>query len=62
VTKISKDDALLYKDLSQSDYDMLLCNLKIEPGVIKDFNLEWKCEVCENLTALGVICIYQRTF
>lgn len=46
--KVPKEAALLNKDLPQSDYDMLLVNLRLDPGHIKDMTFEWKYEVCSS--------------
>lgn len=40
-----KEAALLNKDLPQTDYDMLLLNLRLDPGRIKEMSFEWKYEV-----------------
>jgi hypothetical protein len=45
VKNVSKEEALLIKEISQQDFDMLLLNLRIEAASIKDMNLEWKYEV-----------------
>ncbi|KND00419.1 uncharacterized protein SPPG_04741 [Spizellomyces punctatus DAOM BR117] len=52
VKKLPKEAALLNKDLPQSDYDMLLVNLRLDPGHIKEMSFEWKYEsgLVENLT------------
>lgn len=54
VKRVSKEQALLNKDLPQSDYDMLLVNLRLEPGHVKDMTFEWKYEtgLIENLPQL----------
>jgi hypothetical protein len=43
---VAKEMALLNKNLPQSDFDMLLVNLRLEPGHIKDMTFEWKYDVC----------------
>ncbi|KAJ3067270.1 Adenylate kinase 7 [Podochytrium sp. JEL0797] len=54
VKKVPKEMALLNKNLPQSDFDMLLVNLRLEPGHIKEMTFEWKYEsgMIENLPAL----------
>ncbi|ORY48290.1 P-loop containing nucleoside triphosphate hydrolase protein [Rhizoclosmatium globosum] len=54
VKKVAKEVALLNKALPQSDYDMLLVNLRLEPGHVKEMTFEWKYEsgMIENLPAL----------
>ncbi|KAI8854406.1 hypothetical protein BC829DRAFT_424481 [Chytridium lagenaria] len=42
--KLPKEIALVNKGLPQSDYDMLLVNLRLEPGHVKDMTFEWKYE------------------
>ncbi|KAI9352718.1 hypothetical protein BDR26DRAFT_914218 [Obelidium mucronatum] len=44
VKKVPKETALLNKNLPQSDFDMLLVNLRLEPGHVKDMSFEWKYE------------------
>ncbi|KAJ3183943.1 Adenylate kinase 7 [Gaertneriomyces sp. JEL0708] len=44
VKKASKESALLNKELSQADYDMLLVNLRLEPGHVKNMSFEWRFE------------------
>ncbi|KAJ3027297.1 UNVERIFIED_CONTAM: Adenylate kinase 7 [Siphonaria sp. JEL0065] len=44
VKKVPKEVALLNKNLPQSDFDMLLVNLRLEPGHVKDMSFEWKYE------------------
>jgi adenylate kinase len=45
VKKVDKEEAFLNKDLSQSDYDMLTCSLKIDATHVKEMSFEWKYEV-----------------
>ncbi|KAJ3197257.1 Adenylate kinase 7 [Irineochytrium annulatum] len=54
VKKVPKEIALLNKGLPQTDYDMLLVNLRLEPGHVKDMAFEWKYEagIIENLPQL----------
>ncbi|KAJ3391899.1 Adenylate kinase 7 [Lobulomyces angularis] len=54
VTKVSKEAALLNKQLTQCEYDMLLVNLRLEPGHAKEMSFEWKYEsgIIENLGIL----------
>ncbi|KAJ3332668.1 Adenylate kinase 7 [Blyttiomyces sp. JEL0837] len=54
VKKVAKESALLNKGLPQADFDMLLVNLRLEPGHVKDMNFEWKYEagIIENLSQL----------
>ncbi|KAJ3142639.1 Adenylate kinase 7 [Physocladia obscura] len=54
VKKVPKEMALLNKNLPQSDYDMLLVNLRLEPGHVKEMTFEWKYElgIIDNLPAL----------
>ncbi|KAI9209622.1 uncharacterized protein BJ171DRAFT_560904 [Polychytrium aggregatum] len=54
VKKVPKEHAFLYHGLTQSDYDMLLVNLRLEPGHVKDMSFEWKYEsgLVENLPQL----------
>ncbi|KAJ3152034.1 Adenylate kinase 7 [Geranomyces variabilis] len=51
VVKMPKEAALLNKHLPQMDYDMLLLNLRLEPGHVKDMSIQWKYEsgLIENL-------------
>ena len=44
VKKISKEDALLIKDLPQTNYDLLLVNLRMDAQHVKDMSFEWKSE------------------
>jgi len=44
VKKVAKESALLDKDLSQQDYDMLMVNLRLDPGMVKEMTFEWKYE------------------
>lgn len=41
VTKIPKEDALTQSDLTQTEYDSLLLNLRLETQAIKDLNMTW---------------------
>ncbi|KAJ3102300.1 Adenylate kinase 7 [Phlyctochytrium planicorne] len=54
VKKAPKELALVNKGLPQSDYDMLLVNLRLEPGHVKDMTFEWKYEsgIVENINQL----------
>ncbi|KAI8618987.1 hypothetical protein BC830DRAFT_1226450 [Chytriomyces sp. MP71] len=54
VKKVAKEMALLNKNLPQSDFDMILVNLRLEPGHVKEMTFEWKYEagMIENLPAL----------
>lgn len=45
IVKVSKEEALIRKDLSQADYDMLTVNIRLEGSTVKDMGLEWKYEV-----------------
>lgn len=45
VRKAPKDAAFLDTKLSQADIDMLQVNLRLDPGHIKEMNIEWKSEV-----------------
>jgi adenylate kinase len=45
VKKVEKEEAFLNKDLSQSDYDMLTCSLRIDATHVKEMSFEWKYEV-----------------
>lgn len=54
VKKKSKDDSLMDKTISQSDYDMLTVNLRLDPVFIKEAEIELKYEsgLIENITLL----------
>ncbi|KAJ3043877.1 Adenylate kinase 7 [Rhizophlyctis rosea] len=54
VKKVPKEAALLNRDLPQSDFDMLMVNVRLEPGHVKDMSFEWKYEtgLIENLPQL----------
>ncbi|KAJ3416008.1 Adenylate kinase 7 [Chytridiales sp. JEL 0842] len=54
VKKVPREQALLNKSLTQSDYDMLQCNLRLEPGHVKEMTFEWKYDagLIENLPQL----------
>ncbi|KAJ3402220.1 Adenylate kinase 7 [Chytriomyces hyalinus] len=54
VKKVAKEMALLNKSLPQIDFDMILVNLRLEPGHVKEMTFEWKYEtgLIENLPAL----------
>ncbi|KAJ3218844.1 Adenylate kinase 7 [Dinochytrium kinnereticum] len=54
VKKVPKEIALVNKGLAQTDYDMLLVNLRLEPGHVKDMNFDWKYEsgIVENINQL----------
>jgi hypothetical protein len=45
VRKAPKDAAFLDTKLNQSDIDMLQVNLRLDPGHIKEMNIDWKYEV-----------------
>ena len=51
VKKLAKEDAFLDKYLTQSDYEMLTSNFKLDAGHIKELSIEWKYEagLIENL-------------
>ena len=44
VVKVAKESALLNKSITQSDYDMLISNNRIDAGFVKEMNFEWKYE------------------
>ncbi|TPX48909.1 adenylate kinase [Synchytrium endobioticum] len=44
VAKVPKEQALLQRDVTQADYDMLLANLHLEPGRVKEMSFEWVSE------------------
>eukprot|EP01137_Pigoraptor_chileana_P007728 Opistho-2@53682 len=52
--KISKEDALLTKDLEQANYDMLLVDVRLDSTLIKDFKFEWVSEegIIDNIDAI----------
>ncbi|KAJ3054331.1 Adenylate kinase 7 [Rhizophlyctis rosea] len=54
VKKVPKEAALLNRDLPQSDFDMLMVNVRLEPGHVKDMSFEWKFEagLIESITQL----------
>ena len=45
IRKVAAQSALLNRNLPQSDFDMLLINLRLEMGCVKDMSFEWKYEV-----------------
>ncbi|EDO36546.1 predicted protein [Nematostella vectensis] len=62
VKKISKEEALLIKELEQADFDMLLVNLRMEATFIKEgMNINWVSEtgVVDNIEK--VIKEYKET-
>ncbi|KAJ1558562.1 Adenylate kinase 7, partial [Nowakowskiella sp. JEL0078] len=54
IKKVSKEFAFLNKNIPQSHYDMLLVNLRLEPGHVKDMSFEWRSEsgLIENISQL----------
>jgi adenylate kinase len=50
VHKVSKEEAFLEKTITQSDFDMLTTNLRLEPVFLKEAGLELKYEVAFTLT------------
>jgi adenylate kinase len=54
VKKKSKEDAFIDKTISQSDYDMLTVNLRLDPVYIKEAEIELKYEngIVENIAQL----------
>jgi len=54
VVKTSRENALLTRTLGQTEYDMLLTNLRLDPGHVKEMSFEWKYElgIVENLPTL----------
>ncbi|KAJ3068662.1 Adenylate kinase 7, partial [Quaeritorhiza haematococci] len=54
VRKLPKEHVLLNRDFTQAFCDMILLNLRVEPGHIKDMQLEWKYEagIIDNLTQI----------
>eukprot|EP01135_Chromosphaera_perkinsii_P001293 Nk52_evm20s164 gene=Nk52_evmTU20s164 len=44
VRLIPKEEALLIKNLPQSDYDTLLADIRMDPQYVKEMHFEWKCE------------------
>lgn len=54
VKKVPKENAFLNKDLEQSDFDMIMTNLRLDPGHTKEMSLEWKYEtgLIENVQQL----------
>ncbi|KAI9140724.1 hypothetical protein BKA69DRAFT_1125458 [Paraphysoderma sedebokerense] len=54
VKLMPKEQALLRKDFTQTDYDMLTLNLRLEVSNAKKLGVEWKSEagIIENLPAL----------
>uniref|UniRef100_A0AAR2IY89 Nucleoside-diphosphate kinase n=1 Tax=Pygocentrus nattereri TaxID=42514 RepID=A0AAR2IY89_PYGNA len=62
VNKVSRDDAHLTQELTQTDLDQLSLNLRIEPVLLRDmFNLRWVCEsgIIENIDS--VVEEYKQT-
>jgi adenylate kinase len=45
VRKLSKEDAFAEKSITQSDYDLLMVNLRLDAGFIKEAGIELKYEV-----------------
>ena len=46
VQYVSKEEALLIKDLQQTDFDMLLVNLRMDAGYVREgMNIHWKGEM-----------------
>ncbi|CAI8007084.1 Adenylate kinase 7 [Geodia barretti] len=61
-TFISREEALLVRDLRQWEYDQLLVNLQMEASTVKDsFNIRWKAEagLVEEISA--VVREYKQT-
>jgi adenylate kinase len=54
VIRCNKEDAFLDSTISQLDYDLLTCNIRIEPGWIKEHGVELKFEagIIENLPSI----------
>ncbi|XP_028398700.1 adenylate kinase 7-like [Dendronephthya gigantea] len=62
VQHVSKEEALLIKDLQQTDFDMLLVNLRMDAGFVREgMNINWKSEtgLIDNIEA--VIKEYKQT-
>ncbi len=51
---VNSEEAFLDKNISQSNYDMITCNLKIDAAKVKEFSLKWKYEsgMVENIASL----------
>jgi len=42
---VDQEEAMLNRDITQADYDMLLANLQFEPAFIREqMNIRWHCE------------------
>ncbi|KAI8910411.1 hypothetical protein EDD86DRAFT_275463, partial [Gorgonomyces haynaldii] len=54
VKSLSQEDAFLDKRLTQQDFDMITCGLRIDAGHIKEMSIEWKYEsgFIENLPTI----------
>lgn len=54
VTKVPKENALLNKNISQTEFDMLMVNLRLEAAFIKEMSFDWKFEtgLIDNLPTL----------
>ncbi|CAF1386022.1 unnamed protein product [Adineta steineri] len=45
VKTVDEEDAMLNRDITQADYDMLLSNMQFEPMFIREqMNIKWHCE------------------
>ncbi|TPX33306.1 adenylate kinase [Synchytrium microbalum] len=44
VVKVPKEQALLQRDVSQADFDMLLANVRLEPARVREMSFEWVSE------------------
>ncbi|CAF3511735.1 unnamed protein product [Rotaria socialis] len=52
---VDQEDAMLNRDISQADYDMLLANMQFEPIFIREqMNIKWHCEngITENIVKI----------
>jgi adenylate kinase len=45
VKNVDKEEAFLNKSISQADYDMLTCGLRLDASQVKEMSFEWKFEV-----------------
>lgn len=61
VHKIAKEDALTQSDLTQTEYDSLLLNLRLDAQAVKDLNMTWVAMTgfVENIT--NTVTEYKKT-
>ena len=77
VKTISKEEALLQKDIEQADFDMLLVNLRMDAVYVKEnMRIRWAAEtgILENIAGIAkeyketrnlmvcVCCLYKKVF